>query len=232
MTLVSDLLNGIGGGVELINEQNFTTTGTWNKPAIADPDDLAEIILWGAGGGAIDTAKAGGGACNRQFVRVRDLPSSVSAIVAAASIVTSGPVDGATSEFWKFKAYGGAGANSTSRGAGGGILGPPASFRGGPPTGGYTDGDFRQTPGKWGGGGGNDVSWGVKHSEYGGAGGEGNSIWGGAGGDGTSIYGGNGATNSTDAQAPGGGGKFGGGLANSRRNGARGEIRVKIWRGI
>lgn len=225
MTLVSNLLLGLGGGVQLVDEQIFTTTGTWNKPVAADPDDMAEILVWAAGGFASSSGDAGGGACNRQFVRVRDLAASVPAVVAPAT--TSG--NGGTSEFGKIKAYGGAAGGPTLLGAGGGTLGPPNSGMGGPPGGGSSDSQ-KIPPGPFGGGAQNGTTWGVNHTEYGGAGGRGNSIWGGAGGSGKSIFGGDGATADSDAQAPGGGGSPDG--PSSRRIGARGEIRVRIWRGI
>lgn len=219
-----------GDGVELIDEQIFTSSGTWNKPGTAGPDDLVEILLWGAGGFAAGTtAKAGGGACNHQFVRARDLPSSVAAIVAAATIGTSSAMDGATSQFGKFKAFGGSGAEGTNgRGPGGGILGPGDGARGGPPAGGEDDSN-KQPPGKWGGGA-TGTTWRANFTEYGGSGPDGDAVHGGAGADGKSLYGGDGATTDVDAQAPGGGGK--GSATASRRYGARGEIRVRIWRGI
>lgn len=236
MTNVSTLLLGLGGGVELIDSQTFTANGTWSKPAAADPDDMAEIIVWGAGGFANGSgnARAGGGACNRQFVRVRDLEATVAVVVAAAT-TTLAP--GGTSSFGKIKAYGGGHCDTNGTGgSGGGILSAgdggiaTSPVKGGAPGGAWTNGSTSWTPVGENGGGCGGVTDGLQHAENGGAGAGGDAIWGGGGGDGKSVFGGDGATSGSDAQAPGGGGRAS--ATASRRNGARGEVRVKIWRGI
>lgn len=234
MTLVSELLVGMGSGVELISEQIITTSSTWTKPAAADPNDLVEGYVWGPGGNGRADANgpaAGGGACHPFKCRVRDLDATIS--------VTIGAPGGQFSAFGKFRAFAGASVTTSSVSAtsGGGIHAPGEAVSstfgrargGGPAGGGGGDGEEQNYgPGDYGGGGSSVES---RDTIYGGAGPGGNSVYGGAGGNGKSIFGGDGATDTTDAQAPGGGG-ISSAATPSRRFGARGQVTLRIWRGI
>lgn len=201
-------LFGNEGSVELINEQVFTASGTWNKPAVAAPDDLVRVHLIGAGGRGLAGGGGGGGQGVVFECRARDLASTIAVVVGAAS---SG--DGGDSLFGNVKARGGKTATSTQSGFGGGLGVSLTNVHGaGQGTAGAPERDAI-----FGGGGGGGPSEAA-----------GNSLYGGGGGGqtgGKSALAGDGGGTSMPGVAPGGGGGI-------NASGARGEVRVRVLRGI
>lgn len=144
MTVLSDLFPS--SGAQIINQQTFTASGTWTKPAGVLPTDTVIVDLWGAGGGgghgpnSSSTAGGGGGGGGHNVIELS------AALLGATEIVTvgaggaggtasipSGNADGATggySEFAGQRAYGGGGGgwHSSQPGSGGGTLSSGARF--------------------------------------------------------------------------------------------------------
>lgn len=151
MTLRQTLASG---GSFIVDQQTFTASGTWTKPASALPSDIVIVDLWGGGGagavrGSADTATGaggGGGAHNRQIMRVGDLNATETVTVgtggAAATATNSSGATGSGGGYSEFKGHraygGGAGGTGTAvGGTGGGIfsagIGTTGSARGGEP---------------------------------------------------------------------------------------------------
>jgi hypothetical protein len=230
--ILSPLLSSLGGGSQRYYWQ-FTSSGTWTKPAGLDDDAMVTIEGWGGGGGGatggLGQGGGGGGGYKRLIVRAGDLPSSVSVTIGAGGAIGS---NGSNTTFGSLlTAYQGVGATGVNGARGGGGL-PNGSLGAG-----IGAAQVAGNPGVAGGepslesGGGGGGSAANSANSSGGAGG--NALFGGGGGGGsrtgsgalgvggTSVFGGNGGGQGVAGSAPGGGG--GAGAA-----GARGEIRVWI----
>lgn len=238
---------------QVLDYQVFTTVGwsAWTKPAGATANDLVTIMLWGGGGGHTggQDVGGGGGACVIINKLASECNATCNVYVANGGLSNNtgtAPTSGEDSVFWanstfSITAYGGACGNAGNFGGGGGgwfSKGTTLGVGGGPL------GAAAGTPGgtsTFGGGGGASTSGNGGPSVYGGGGGSqgssgvgGNSIFGGGGGaalanGGVSIFGGNGGNSSVAPGTPGGGGGgriSGGGVTN----GARGEVRVWVYR--
>lgn len=237
-------INGVNasslGSSRNISFQQFTSSGTWTKPAGLTSESIVEVELWGGGGGGGSSSPGGGGgggAWNKKTFRADDLDATVAVTVGSGGAVNTA---GGTSSFGTLLyAYGGGRGNgglAPTGGGGGGITsaggnaGTNTDGGGGLPVIGPDDIRYggttsNTTPGHslFGGGGG---SGGATTSSAGSAG---NSVYGGGGGGssvsgktagGTSIFGGNGGANGVAGQVPGGGGgrnaAGGSGLVNVR----------------
>lgn len=223
--ILSPLLNSLTGGGERYFWQ-FTTNGTWNKPAGLDPDTMVFVEGWGAGGGgAASAAGGGGGAYASRWMRAGDLPSAVAVTIGAGGSTSTNGAAGGDSTFGSLlTAYGGGGAaNGTNTGGGGGgalSAGLSASGQAGRLGGGQgvsgSSGNDATTENGGGSGAGASSFQGGGSLRGGGGGGAGPS-----GVGGVSIYGGAGGAANNAGVAPGGGG-------GRAAVGARGEIRVWI----
>ncbi|WP_354669090.1 glycine-rich domain-containing protein [Rhizobium sp. SSA_523] len=130
MSNLSDLFPS--SGAQIIDQQTFTASGTWIKPAGVLPSDTVIVDLWGGGGsGALRTAlnsdalgagSGAGGAHNRLQCLAFELQSTEAVIVGAggAAQSTTGTsnslngADGGMSSFKGRKAYGGGGGSMVS----------------------------------------------------------------------------------------------------------------------
>lgn len=241
---------------EIVNTQIFVANGYWQKPSWATTGkELVIVHAWGAGGGggffSGSPSSGGGGAFVFGYMTGAEANQTVNATgtwcnvivgVGGSGNISGSGVAGGSSIFYAsaaeaITAYGGGpGSGSAQQGGGGGgwLSAGAVGGAGGSPLGNTAGNDST-----FGGGGGGTVAGG--RSVYGGGGGSGTgngglSIYGGGGGGiggtsigGTSVYGGAGGTG-TDGTAPGGGG-------GSRTSpniysgvGARGEVRVYIYR--
>lgn len=233
------------------DQQTFTASGTWTKPAGVNASAWVRVQVWAAGGGggnnaARATGGGGGGYIEKLFL-ASELGSSESVTIGAGGAVASA---GGNSSFGShLTAYGGgAGIGSVASDYGGGAGGSPhgaggsalAVTTGASPVGrdagaGGHAGSSPPLAGEhgisFGGGGGGAVKYSaVDDATTASAGG--GAVWGGGGGGaktynnrnaagGTSLFGGDGGDGGTDGSAPGGGG---GGYAA----GARGEVIVTV----
>lgn len=198
--IVSDLPGG-GAGASPFNWQEFTSSGTWPKPAGLNDDTPVRVRAWGAGGGggASGTEKGGGGggAFVEAVFRLGDLPSSVAVTIGAGG--AAGSAGAATSFGALLTAAGGAAGSDGAGGAAGkAMAGVSAPL--------------------WDGGAGSGTAGGAS-AVHGGAGGGKEGLSTAPGG--ASLFGGNGGAGGAAGQAPGGGG---GGEAA----GARGELWVIV----
>lgn len=230
----------------------ITADQTWNKPAGFSADQIVTFEAWGAGGGGAradggnDAGGGGGGAYVRKEVRYADVASSIVITIGVGgggrvgsqgngSAGTSTVITGVVTA----RAGGGGGAstsgNSGGGGGGGEVQGGGTANGGG--AGGAVGGGDGSVPANsnaksiWGGGGGNGGAVTGGNAVYGGAGGGGSTSTTG-GGAGVSLLGGaggNGGTGGTNTAgtAPGGGGGGGGNTTNGK-DGARGEVRIRI----
>ena len=254
----SQLIGGLNKFIDLENNasdiQIFTSSGTWNKPIGLT---YAYIRVWGGGGGGGAAAVAGyasanlsggggGGSYSEIFLKLEDLPSTVSVTVGAGGLGTvpgtiTNPTNGGVSSFGTYITTGGGGAginiSSNFRAAAGGT--PFLEIRSLTPIFGTNNSNnLLTTSGLFSGAG--SASNNVK----------GNSIYGGGGGgslqigsgtarinynnNGTSLYGGNGGVAQPnpslpggDGEIPGGGGGAGGGNSGVKAgDGARGQVEV------
>lgn len=121
---------------QVVNYQDFTSSGTWTKPSTASTSDIVIVEAWGAGGGGGGVqsgtgqggAGGGGGYVQAQF-RMSDLGSTVTVTVGAGGVGTAANgaanVGGNTTFGALLTAYGGGGGlpgagGPTAGGAGGG----------------------------------------------------------------------------------------------------------------
>lgn len=212
----------------------MTVSGTWTKPTgyPADHRVMVEVVGGGGGGdGSGGGCGGGGGGYFRRWLRMSQIPSSVTCTIGAGGAADG---NGGNTSFGALAiGYGGAAGSGGAfpGGGGGGAIeagsGVNGGFQGGG-DGGATAalaGDSASTEcGGGGGGGGENVGPATNgkggRAVYGGGGGGGRSGNSGShGAGGVSRYGGNGGSGGVAGQAPGGGG--GGNAA-----GARGEIRI------
>ena len=222
--------------------QTFTASGTWTKPSGFSPNSLVIIEGWGGGGGGARGASAdncgGGGGGGYTYIekRLSDLGATETVTIGAGGLgkitANGNGGNGGNSTFGAhLTAYGGQGGfqTGTGNGVGGGSA---ANFLGG----GSTNSAATIYPNLWGGGGGGTsgtiaASTGQSATFGGGGGGRGNAT---TFGGGTSAYGGAGGsggangTTQTAGTAPAGGGG-GGSSATDGKDGARGEIRVRVF---
>lgn len=224
--------------------EEFGANGVWNKPGGLSPDSRMFVQMWGggSGGGANSTGGGGGGGSYaEQWFLVSDVPDTVTVTVGAGGAVSGN--GGNTSFGSLMTAYrGGAGGNTNNGGGGGGggVTGTGSAT--GSSTGGGGGNGIVASVGSGGAGGNGGASGssgsGSFHGGGGGGGGSGSSpgngggsVYGGAGGaggssttaGGTSLYGGNGGNTNQPGQIPGGGG-------GRNAAGARGEVRVTVFR--
>ena len=257
ITINSITYNTVSTSTTAVNYQEFITTGwgLWTKPADATDNDLVTIMIWGGGGGYIGSqdSSGGGGACVIVNKLASECNATCNVYVGAGGISNvsgaTGVTAGETSVFWtnstfSISAYGGSHGTASvcggggggwfsagnTAGAGGGLLGGAVGGPGGTSTfgggGGTNSTTQRGGSSVYGGGGGG------RGSSSGGGGG--NSVFGGAGGGsatavaGVSVFGGNGGNSTVAPTAPGGGGS--GRIDVGAFNGARGEVRVWVYR--
>lgn len=205
----------------------FTTSGTWNKPAGLPDDAMVLVEAWGAGGGGSSLGNGGGGGgggYNRQWFRAGALPSSVSVTIGSGGAVNGN--GGSTTFGSLLTAFGGLGS-STQNGARGGSAAAGGLFGAGlgGATAGTNGGNASTEFGGAGGGAGDTVSNsagnGGQAMRGGGGGGGRSSVNGFVGTGGASVFGGSGGNGNAAGVAPGGGG-------GRNAAGARGELRIWI----
>ncbi|WP_354669046.1 glycine-rich domain-containing protein [Rhizobium sp. SSA_523] len=134
MSNLSDLFPS--SGAQIIDQQTFTASGTWTKPAGVLPTDTVIVDIWGGGGsGGVYYATTdrstggggGGGAHNRLEVLAFELkatePVTVGAGGASSATNNMGGANGNAGGYSEFKgsrAYGGGLGNSVGAGGNGG----------------------------------------------------------------------------------------------------------------
>jgi len=226
----------------ILNYQDFTTSGTWTAPSGLTGNEIVTGFIWGAGGGGgggnSQYGGGGGGGCFQFTFLASQVGSSQTVTIGAGGTggVSGTPATaGGTTSFGSLVSVTGgtAGGNAASGGVSGGNGGSLSGYAVAPWIG-VSGGQTTPSPAAYGGGGGAGTSGtgGVAggNSVYGGGGGGGGGGIGNGNG-GTSISGGAGgaakAATGTAGTAPGGGGGGGGTTGGA---GARGEIRVWVIR--
>lgn len=248
LTISGTTLTASGG--KGVDQQIFTSSGTWTKPSGYSTSALVRLQAWGGGGGGgrHSTSAAGGGGgggYNEKWVLLSDMGATETITIggggAGRSTNGTGTVGGNTTIGSLLTAYGGGGGITSYGGGGGGFLGAGGSGPGLPYLmlsatdlgyqGTYTTQGYEW----WGffhGGGGGAVS----AAGYGG----GFSFWGGGGGGGSgivvaagsSIFGGAGGAGSSTGTAgngtqPGGGG--GGTKSGTSGSGGDGQVVITVF---
>lgn len=253
----SDAPTGGGGGGGT-DRQVFTSSGTWNKPALGN---FAFIECWGGGGSGARSISSsyrgspggGGGGYSSRLIPTVSLPASVAVTIGAGgAAATTSPTagnPGGNTTFGSFlTAYGGRWGSAPS--SSGNAPYPQGGLGGGPPgaevKGSYTEIDdlgstntiFAESGGYYGGGGGDGGTYTSPtksggSAQYGGGGGGMAYRSNGATAGGSSAFAGAGGAggfnaNGTDGGFPAGGG---GGCWNGSRSGAGagGRCIVTVW---
>jgi len=226
----------------ILNYQDFTTSGTWTAPSGLTGNEIVTGFIWGAGGGGgggnSEYSGGGGGGCFQFTFLASQVGSSQTVTIGAGGAGgfsgTAATAGGTTSFGSLVSVTGGtAGGNAGSGGVSGGNGGSLSGYAVAPWIG-VSGGQSTPSPAAYGGGGGAGTSSGTGvaggNSVYGGGGGGGGGSYGNGNG-GTSMSGGAGgaakAATGTAGTAPGGGGGGGGTTGGA---GARGEIRVWVIR--
>lgn len=228
--------------VQGIDVQQFTSSGTWTKPAGYNASCPVLVRAWGGGGGGATGdgsddggGGGGGGACVDVWCRLSDLGATETVTVGSGGAAqTSTNQDGnagGTTTFGGFmSAYGGAGgvdANTNSFGGGGGggagVAGAGNADNSGDGenggAGGSPDGAAAGANGYFGGGGGGNEDNNGGASVYGGGGGGGGGAVSGTGGDGGASVSGGGGGGGGGASASSGGTSTTGGAGGAGGNG-------------
>ena len=226
----------------ILNYQDFTTSGTWTAPSGLTGNEIVTGFIWGAGGGGgggnSEYSGGGGGGCFQFTFLASQVGSSQTVTIGAGGAGgfsgTAATAGGTTSFGSLVSVTGGtAGGNAGSGGVSGGNGGSLSGYAVAPWLG-VSGSQSTPSPAAYGGGGGAGTGGSSGNaggnSVYGGGGGGGGGSFGNGNG-GTSISGGAGgaakAATGTAGTAPGGGGGGGGTTGGA---GARGEIRVWVIR--
>lgn len=244
-------------GIDAVDVQTFSSSGTWTKPSGYATDSPVLIRAWGGGGGGCDDSGGGGGGYNEVWVKLNLLASTETVTIGAGGTATSGSTDGnaggnttmtRNGVAATLTAYGGGGGAANGSNSGGGGGGGPlgagqsvTSTAGGNPGAPFIPINSGLTlfAGQGGSASANDGQAGIDHGGGGagrGTGTEsgGDSVRGGGGGGGlggsggTSVIGGHGGGEGQNGTAPAGGGGAGIGSAG---NGAAGRVEVYVFRG-
>ncbi len=210
-----------GAGITLVDEQIITVSGNWTKDAAVKPTDLVEVEMWGggAGGSNSSTNATVWGGNGGTYVRIRcmaaDLPSTVPVVVGAGGI--GGASSGNSGGLGGNSSFAGIVAPGGKTGSGGSttpVANDAVKAREGVTSDAATPVATASPP--------NEFYAAAQGSCFDNSTGP---IW----PAGQSRVGGNGGAQNSAGSTPGGGG--GHAKSGTAGNGARGEVRVRVYRG-